>query len=353
MTINEIFSQASAVDDLVRVEKGQWAALENKRILPVNYSRDTMFTNMASGQVSLFCDFPVNFKEKADSERMEEAIRTGFPKVARARTQNGPAKVRKYLSVHDLMDKWKRSKGIVSVTDLHFRDTLFEQRVNADPLSDFNIYCHHKDLVRYLEMMTMVISSKGNVTETHSDDSDGTNHCFMGVKLWLVWDRLKGKKQGLQDATYDNYYGAAHFSISDFLKTEGSQWFLVGPGETLFLPGNLTHRVITLESYIGIGSFYVALPSYIRSLYRWIMTGSTDVTPELLNVISKEVVKKVKSLAHASSAEQIRYGYHYLENSLERFHDWLPAPQRKKFMEHHLVQSFLKAVALQQAEPAS
>lgn len=341
------------MDHLVRVEKHQWAALESKRIFPVNYSRNTMFTNMASGHVSLFSDFPVNFKEKADSERMEEVIRTGFPKVARARTQNGPAKVRKYLSVHDLMDKWKRSKGIVSVTDLHFRDTLFEQRVNADPLSDFNIYCHNKDLVRYLEMMTMVISSKGNITETHSDDSDGTNHCFMGVKLWLVWDRLEGKKQGLQDATYDAYSGAAHFSIRDFLKTRGSQWFLVGPGETLFLPGNLTHRVITLESYIGIGSFYVAIPSYIRSLYRWTMTGSTDVTPELLKVISKEVIKKIRSLADASSAGQTRYGYHYLEDSVERFRDWLPAGQMKKFMGHPLVQDFMEVVALQQAEPAS
>jgi hypothetical protein len=33
-------------------------------------------------------------------------------------------------------------------------------------------------------------------TDSHSDDPDGSNHCFVGRKLWLVWDTFLGIGRG-------------------------------------------------------------------------------------------------------------------------------------------------------------
>jgi len=104
--------------------------------------------------------------------------------------------------------------------------------------------------------MTLVISSQGNVTDSHSDDPDGSNHCFVGRKLWLAWDTFEGRAAGLQDCSRDLVRERARFDLATFAALPSACWWTVGAGETLFLPGRLTHRVITLEPYIGIGSFY-------------------------------------------------------------------------------------------------
>jgi hypothetical protein len=105
-------------------------------------------------------------------------------------------------------------------------------------------------------MMTLVVSSCGNVTDSHSDDPDGSNHCFVGRKLWLAWETFEGQKAGLRDCSRDLIVERAHFDLGIFASLKTARWWTVGPGETLFLPGRFSHRVITLESYVGIGSFY-------------------------------------------------------------------------------------------------
>ena len=230
------------------------------------------------------------------------------------------------------------------MTDLHFRETKFEKRVEADALSDFNIYCFNQTLIEYLEMMTMVISSSGNVTESHTDDSDGSNHCFTGQKLWLTWDRVEGQERGLQDVTFDDVRGDAKFSIKNFLKVPSAKWFVVSANRTLFLPGNLTHRVITLEKYIGIGSFHVALPSYIRSLRRWILTGSTDVTPELMEIINQEAVAQLGRLKKGPASLKNTYGLSYIKPSIDHWLKHEDPQKRRVMLENKLVKEFLAAV---------
>jgi hypothetical protein len=345
MTATEVFAKAASYDKYVRPDKRDLEKLAQIELQPEKYSRDKLFQHMKKGEVSLFADFPVYVKPELQQRGKEliGLVTTGFDSNAKARTQNGPSRTRKFAKVPELMDKWKRDRAIISVTDLHFRETKFEKRVEADALSDFNIYCFNQTLIEYLEMMTMVISSSGNVTESHTDDSDGSNHCFTGQKLWLTWDRLEGKEHGLEDVTFDDVRGDAKFSIRNFLKVPSAQWFVVSANRTLFLPGNLTHRVITLEKYIGIGSFHVALPGYIRSLRRWILTGSTDVTPELLALINKEVITHLERLRRGPQSLKKTYGLSYIKPSIEY---WMKNedPQKRRIMlENKLVREFMAA----------
>lgn len=346
MTVAEIFARASGMDRLVRTDKHDIEKLAQLELQPESYSRDKLFRHMAKGEISLFSDFPVYVKPESLTRGKEliGLVTNGFNTDARARTQNGPSRFRKLSKVPELMAKWKRDRAIISVTDLHFRKTKFERKVEADALSDFNIYCFNEELITYLEMMTMVISSSGNVTDSHTDDSDGSNHCFTGKKLWLCWDRVEGQERGLQDVTFDDVHGSAKFSIKNFLKVPSAQWLLVSANRTLFLPGNLTHRVITLEKYIGIGSFHVALPSYIRSLRRWILTGSTDVTPEFLEIINKEVVAQLGRLKDGPQALKDTYGLGYIKSSIDYWKRNEDAEKRRVMLENGLMREFMGAV---------
>jgi len=77
--------------------------------------------------------------------------------------------------------------------------------------------------------------------------------------------------------------------------------------------------VITLEDYIGIGSFFVMLPSYWRTLLRW-----TEHTPlwalnappgqrlAQVDQITRRVTRKLKALAAMPEREQVRWGVPHL-----------------------------------------
>ena len=156
------------------------------------------------------------------------------------------------------------------MTDFHIRGTAIMKRIDCSHLSSFNLLAGAPDPIGTEEILTMVVSSAGALSDSHTDDPDGSNHCFAGEKLWLVWDTFQGLARGLEDVERCDVYGdQAAFSIAGFLAVPGSRWFVVRPGQTLFLPGHLTHKVITLERYLGVGSFFVMLPSYLRTLMRW------------------------------------------------------------------------------------
>ena len=70
-----------------------------------------------------------------------------------------------------------------------------------------------------------------------------------------MWDTQEGRKAGLEDVERDIVYGRAAFDLPTFCKLDSARWLTVGPEETLFLPGRFTHRVVTVERYLGFGSF--------------------------------------------------------------------------------------------------
>lgn len=78
---------------------------------------------------------------------------------------------------------------------------------------------------------------------------------------------------------------------------------LAGVGQTLFLPGNHTHKVITIERYLGISSFSVSLPNALSSLSRWELNKTVMVTPPLRNQIITLLTQQLERIANGT-AEQ-------------------------------------------------
>ncbi|MBV9928875.1 MAG: hypothetical protein JOZ96_27930 [Acidobacteria bacterium] len=345
-----LWEKAASIDRTLRVHERDLPLLKRKRVKPTPYSRPLMFAQMSRGQVCLFENLrvPVRGGDGGDlREVLAEGIRSGFPKSRTARIQKGRSRQRCRMRIPEVIRRWEGGRSILSVTDLHFRETKFDDLIDTTALSDFNVLCNDPEsggvFRQTIEMMTLVISSEGNLTDIHADDCDGTNHCFLGRKLWLAWDRLEGRAAGFQDVDRDPVCEQATFDLETFLTLPSSGWFTVGPGQTLFLPGNLAHKVITLEHYLGVGSFHVALPSYLRSLERWIIYDTLDIVPkELLAKVNRAVLRRIGEVRRGAKAAKEHWGLAQMKEAVANWHAG-NSPVKGSLIRHPLFAEFFEA----------
>jgi hypothetical protein len=327
--LRSLWEWAAEKDATLQVRNRDFPVLLEKRLLATPYSRAQFFAKIARGEIGIYRGMPVHIlQEVNDNQRRRvllKALKAGFPRTETASVQKGPSRKRSQMTIPALIKCWEDERTVVSVTDLHFRETRFEKLIDTSALSDFNILCNDphfaQEFIDKIEMMTLVISSKGNVTDSHTDDCDGTNHCFLGRKLWLAWDRVEGQRRGLQDSTRDDVQGQAAFEMRVFLAIRGARWFIINANETLFLPGNLAHKVVTLENYVGVGSFNVTLPGALRTLARWHLHGTTDIhRKRLLQKITKAVIGRAMVLHGESQKTQDRWGLCNMQAAVRQWH---------------------------------
>lgn len=345
--LKRLWASATKMDSTLRIRSKDLPRLLEKHIDPIPYSRGRMFHRMMRGRVSLFSGVPIRIDgngRRGSKELLLDSIRHGFERGTRARVQVGPERRRSAISIGKLLDLWEENQTPVSTTDLHFRDSRFQARLRAEVLSDFNLLCAESRNMMPLEMMTLVIGSAGNVTDSHSDDSDGSNHSFVGKKLWIAWDRREGAAGGLQDVTHDVVWARADFTMRDFLSLSSSCWWTVSSGRTLFLPGNMTHKVLTLEPYIGFGSFHVSLPAYFRTITRWILHEKTDVNETVLHDINAIAIRQVRRLQHATSRIKQTWGFHLLPTAYRLWAQQQIA-DKERVLEHPVFLSFMSAAS--------
>ncbi len=328
----EIWKQARRIDPTLKVSHQRHAELSRRRIRPVAFSRDALFSSMADGKPVIFSDLRVpvrNEHELGTPGAVLDNLRSAFPDDKVFRVRLGRDGYRQQgLRVDELTRRWTGDRSLVNITDLHIRRSrkLFRS-IDCSALSNFNLLAGARKPISAEEMLTLVVSSAGVFTDSHSDDPDGSNHCFVGKKLWLVWDTFEGIARNLEDVEHSRAEGEhATFNVAAFLSVPGSRWFTVEAGQTLFLPGNFTHKVITLEDYLGVGSFFVMLPSYWRTLLRW-----TKHTPlwalnarpgerlVLVDKITRRVIRKLKRLAGRPEYEQGRWGVRYLVTAVDEW----------------------------------
>lgn len=327
----DIFKQARRIDPTLKISGKHLAELGRRRIHPVAFSRELLFSSMAAGKPVVFSNFPVPVRGERElglRQAVFDSLRSGLPKHQTFRVRRGrDGDRRQRLRVDELLRRWSGDRGLVSITDLHIRGSKLCRNVDCSALSDFNLLAGARDPVGAEEMLTMVVSSAGVFTDSHSDDPDGSNHCFVGRKLWLVWDTFEGIARNLEDVERsgtDREHAA--FNMSAFLDVPNSRWFTVEDGQTLFLPGHLTHKVITLEDYLGVGSFFVMLPSYWRTLLRWTEhtpLWALDAGPNerlaVVDKITRRVIRKLRLLAGRPVQEQIRWGVPHLVAAVDRW----------------------------------
>jgi hypothetical protein len=323
---------AGSFDPTVRVGSRDFQRILLRHVPAIPYRRALLFEKMLAGEPVIVTGFPSPARGVARRLPPAEAgaaIMTWLGRQnsrASHRIFTGATGVRRRLTLAQIAAKWRADRTRFGVTDLHIRGTKMEDVIAPDVLSRFNLLPHSSPGAQAQEMFSFVISTRGHVTDSHSDDPDSSNYCFTGRKLWLVWDTYEGATHGLQDVERIPLSSRAHFDMEAWLNLRSARWFLVNAGETLFLPAHLTHKVITLERYIGVGGFFIALPNCLRLMAHWIARGplwskrdSTGECDELLMDIAQTVRSTVRRLRRAAPGERRQWGHDYLERSAETF----------------------------------
>ena len=321
-----LFDQAADTDASLLPNSQHCTALETTRIKPSGYTRNRLFSNMINGKVSVFNDFPSPYRMphhsvQQRSENIADAI-SAIRITNKVRTRIGTSRRWNYFTPTELIRRWKNGAAAANVTDFHLRDTSLEKLINPTVLSQFNLLPAMSAEVSWIEMMTMVVSSKGGFSDSHSDDCDGSNHCFTGTKLWLAWDTREGLKNGLEDLDQQNISGRCAFDLDAFLSLKSACWFTVETGQTLFMPGHLSHKVVTLDQYLGVGSFYISFANILRTLARWQLVKPNWQRLEaksLEQIVYREVVSTALNrrnmVSKTSLGNQQKWGLDYLGKS--------------------------------------
>ncbi|MEW6642360.1 MAG: hypothetical protein AB1586_17775 [Pseudomonadota bacterium] len=361
---DELWDQARQIDPSLTVSQKQFSELKRRRLMPTRYSREQLFSAMAAGRPVLFSDLAVPVRgehELGIRGAVFEALWDGFPKSHRFTIRLGRnGQRRERLRAEELMRRWINPRTRVSIPDLHIRGSRLYRTIDCTALSDFNLLAGAPSPIGEEEMLTMVVSSAGVFTDSHSDVPDGSNHCFVGRKLWLVWDTFEGLARNLEDVERSGTEREqAAFDMTAFLAIPGARWFTVEDGQTLFLPGHLTHKVITLRDYLGVGSFFVMLPSYLRTLLRWsehtplwALTLPVGRRMELVDQITRRVTRKVNALARQSEAEQLRWGLSHLVAAVDAWQQQVSAKERAVLTDNLASARLLKVVGALQARTA-
>jgi len=273
----ELFAEARKIDSKMVVRAADWKRLLKKQVKTEKYDPDVWFKNMADEVPSLFRSFPVPVLGGTKAKPVE--LQPGTDKLINAlkgwrskqkfRIRTGKKRTLKYATMPEIVKYWSNPRAIVTTTDLHIRETPIAKVIDVKALSDFNLLPLMPEDTSSLEMMSLVLSSAGALTDSHSDDLDVSNYCFCGKKLWLAWDTQEGFKHGLDDCDRVAIRDQARFNMDTFLSLKSSRWMVVEDGDCLYLPGGMAHRVVTLRPYIGVGSFYVSFPNALRTVSRW------------------------------------------------------------------------------------
>ena len=327
------WKRAAKIDKSLSCSGAVLKGLAKHKLPSQEYSRRRLFSAIARQEPILFHDFPLRstlnpfFKDGVDSACRLRAL---FKAPTKTLTRAGPAKRARYLRIHKVIDIWERNRAILSANDVFFRISKLDQVFDCAAISDFNILPTAPPRINHLEVATLLMGTAGCMTDSHSDDPDGCNHCVEGKKLWLVWDRREGQARGLEDCEYDDVHTQARFSVKAFLQVQSAKWFLVSEGQTVFLPGNLTHKVITLERYLGISSFYVGLPNALSSLTRWKINGTIMVTDEYRNEIMKLLTKRLDQVVASNGQIKERWGFYHLKEALSFWEQRYPRSQREE-----------------------
>ena len=333
-TVGDLFSDLEEIDPTLKIKPKLLSKLARRRIKPQPYSQQTLFSCMASGKVALFDAYPSPIKSSsATGSRTSSPVKqmeTVLKRMGQHQhfsVRSGPSETNKYLNGRELVKRWNSPRAIMNVTDLHIRGTAIERLADPANLSWFNLLPDCDDDAAAQEMMSLVVSTRGCLSDSHSDAPDSSNYCFTGEKIWLYWDTYEGKKLGLEDCSIDTVYSGCSFDMNRFLKLQSARWLTVTEGQALFLPGEYTHKVITTERYLGVGSFYLSLPNSVRSLSRWNIHGplwsedqSENGDDEVLTDITHQVKKTVRRLRSRSTKFKQKLGYNHLPQALETWH---------------------------------
>jgi len=197
--------------------------------------------------------------------------------------------------------------------------------VSTTPFNEYNLLYSGSDDLEHEENLSLLVSSPGHYSAQHTDDYDVLTHCFVGRKLWVAWDTIEGDRLGLEDVSRQDIFAEPSFDIARVLRLRRSCWFLLEEGQTLFMPHEFCHKVVTLDHYLGVGSFSFKLPGLMRSIDWWIANQPTWTfnrrggAQDLLNVLIRVAHGRIAKLAKRPSFERRNWGWGFLKPAIAKY----------------------------------
>ena len=117
------------------------------------------------------------------------------------------------------------------------------------------------------------------------------------------------------------------------------------------MPGHLTHKVITLEPYLGVGSFYLSFPNLMRTLSRWLAhtpnwarSHSKDFRQRLYPEVFDSARREFRRISRCSDGFRQRWGLDFLARSFRHWSKHCSPQQLELTMELDSARNFLGAV---------
>jgi hypothetical protein len=334
--------QAAIFDGTLRATNDQFETMLERYIAPAPYERDALFRRLISGEPTVMNGVPAPTRGLLTGLSVPDAaaallawlLKRRSP--ARYRLYGGKGAKRRYLTLRDAAAAWSRDTSVFGVADLHIRDTSMEDIIDPDALAPFNLLTASTPDVQRQEMYSLVISTRGYVTDSHSDAPDSTNYCFTGRKLWIAWETQEGLEHGLEDVEHVKAKGRARFDLRTWMNLPSARWFLVGPGETLYFPAHLSHKVVTIERYLGVGGFFFCLPGAFRLLSHWILKDplwlqddAAGENEQLVAEIARTALGKIRR-SGAKSGGGKAWGLDYLRLAADDFVKTCPQAELEK-----------------------
>jgi hypothetical protein len=302
---------AAEVDPTLRATPALRRALERRRVPLARYSRARLFRRLAAREPSHWWGMPVRYRDGGrPAADVLQVIRAGFAPGTRVRVR-AHGSIRGW-PIERVAECWAAGVGGFNVPDLHYVGSRFDRRLDTSALNAFNLLQRGTDAFESQD--SLVISPAGAMADSHSDDHSGSNHCFVGAKLWLMWDTVEGLARGLEDVERCDVTDRAAFDLETFAALPSARWLVITGGQTIFVPGHLSHKVVTLERYLGLGSFFVALPGYAEALARWIALSPVwsdqrdRSRRRSVAYVHGQVLRRVRALRRASRGDQNRWG---------------------------------------------
>lgn len=336
----ESLSKARSFDPSIDLSRSDIDRMIALYVRPRAYSRDCLFKAMADREPVVLAGYPSPVRSPLDVLSLREAARCIINCIADSSdeatytvTMHDDGR-RVQLRPCEIAELWRRKTDVFGITDLYIRNTFMEELIDPKGLSNFNLLLKASRGASSQEQFSFVISAEGMITNSHSDDPDSSNFCLEGRKLWIFWDTYTGLAAGLQDAERLLLTTIPRFDINVWLSMPSARWCIVGPNDTLFLPANFTHKVITLENYVGVGGFYVSLPNCLSLIADWIYRGplwskldKKSRNAMLIGDISLAVQETILRLRDCSPAVSGALGYDFLNLSARNVIQRMPRSQ--------------------------
>ena len=229
-------------------------ALGEKFLRSVPYSEEAFRLGRASGVPFVLTGVPVQFDRGSIPSK---DVLVGAVRACLGRKFYSADK-KKSFQTEQLLLAWEKSEKKLS--HKHELDNVIEGSASKflDRFSGLPLITDR----RHRSVFSLTLSPRGSVAQMHHDDVDGYVFYLHGQKLWFFLTPLSKleaqNSPGIVNTVDAKAVGERQeselFSLEHFTKLDKTRawWTVTGPGDFIWVPKRMWHRVLTLEPTLGI-----------------------------------------------------------------------------------------------------